>query len=158
MLIHWPCGLFCPKVLRVLLLQCVSVAVICAQVPNRISPPKPATTSGDNVTTIKLRVDLVQVCAVVRDSKGNPVAGSRREDFQVSDNGKPQAISHSSIETRETRLERSEAAAKTQIRPPELANVPAPVLPDRFVMLVFDTGQMEVGNLIRSREAAAKFM
>jgi VWFA-related protein len=156
MLIHWRCGWLCPKLLPLLLLQSV-VAVICAQAPNGTSAPKPTTTSAETGTTIKLRVNLVQVRVVVRDSKGNPVPGLTREDFQVSDNGKPQVITNFSIETRESRLERSEAAAKTQIRPPELANVPAPVLPDRFVMLVFDTGQMEVGDLIRSREAAAKF-
>src|SRR5207342_3700300 len=33
-----------------------------------------------------------------------------------------------------------------------------PILPDRFVMLVLDTGQMDVGDLIRSRETVAKFM
>jgi VWFA-related protein len=158
MLIHSPRGLLCPKVLRILLLQSVSVAVICAQAPHSTSPSKPATTSEESGTTIKLRVNLVQVRVVVRDSKGNPVPGLTREDFQVSDNGKPQVISNFSIETRESRLERSEAAAKTQIRPPELANMPVPILPDRFVMLVLDTANMEVGDLIRTRESAAKFM
>jgi VWFA-related protein len=147
-----------PKGLRLFLLHSICVAGIFAQSPNSISPPKPASTSAETGTTIKLRVNLVQVRVVVRDSKGNPVPALTREDFQVSDNGKPQVISNFSVETRESRLERSEAAAKTQIRSPELANIPTPILPDRFVMLVFDTGQMEVGDLIQSREAAAKFM
>ena len=158
MLIHWRCAWLCLKVLVLVLLQSVSVVVICAQAPNGTSAPRPARTSAETGTTIKLRVSLVQVRVVVRDCKGHPVPGLRREDFQLSDHGKPQVITNFSIETRESRLARSEAAAKTQIRPPELANVPAAVLPDRFVMLVFDTGQMEVGDLIRSRGAAAKFM
>jgi VWFA-related protein len=104
-----------------------------------------------------LRVNLIQVRVVVRDSKGNPAPGLTREDFQVSDNGKPQGITNFSIATRESRLERSEAAAKTQIRPPELANIPAPILPDRFVLIVCDDARMEVGDLILARRAAAKF-
>jgi VWFA-related protein len=150
--------LLCRKLLGLLLLHSICVAGIFAQSPNSTSSPKPAPASAETGTTIKLRVNLVQVRVVVRDSKGNPVPGLTREDFQVSDNGKPQVISNFSIETRESRLERSEAAAKTQIRSPELANVPPPILPDRFVMLVLDTGQMDVGDLIRSRETVAKFM
>ncbi|HEY2119946.1 MAG TPA: VWA domain-containing protein, partial [Candidatus Acidoferrum sp.] len=144
--------------MQLLVLNSMCVAGIFAQAPNSTSPPKPAVASAETGTTIKLRVNLVQVRVVVRDSKGNPVPGLTREDFQLSDNGKSQVITNFSVETPESRLERSEAAAKTQIRSPELANVPPPILPDRFVMLVIDTGQMEVGDLIRSREAAAKFM
>ena len=158
MLIHSRSILLCPKLLGLLLLHSICLAGISAQAPNSTLPPKPAPASAETGTTIKLRVNLVQVRVVVRDSKGNPVPGLTREDFQVSDNGKPQIITNFSVETPESRLERSEAAAKTQIRSPEFANTPAPILPDRFVMLVLDTGQMEVGDLIRSRETIAKFM
>ena len=157
MLIHSRIILLCPKLLGLLLLYSICLAGISAQAPNSTLPPKHAPTSAGTGATIKLRVNLVQVRVVVRDSKGNPVPGLTREDFQVSDNGKPQIITNFSVETRESRLERSEAAAKTQIRSPEFANTPAPILPDRFVMLGLDTGQMEVGDLIRSRETIANF-
>src|SRR5580692_3159027 len=57
----------------------------------------------DTGTTFKLRVNLVQVHVVVRDVKGNPIGNLRREDFQLFDQGKPQAITNFSVETPETR-------------------------------------------------------
>lgn len=157
MLIHSRSILLCPKLLGLLLLHSICAAGISAQAPNNTSPTKPAPTSAQTGTTIKLRVNLVQVRVVVRDSKGNLVPGLTREDFQVSDNGKPQVITNFSVETRESRLERSEAAARTQVNPPQLSKQSGAILPDRFVLIVFDDARMEVGDLILARKAAAKF-
>ena len=53
----------------------------------------------DTATTFKVRVNLVQVRVVVRDSQGKFVENLRREDFQVFDNNKPQAIAAFNMET-----------------------------------------------------------
>ena len=68
----------------------------------------------DTGTTFKLRVNLVQVHVIVRDAAGKPVENLRKEDFQLFDNGKLQAITIFGVETARSRKERAEAAAKTQ--------------------------------------------
>ena len=145
------------RALGVFLVLFISSLPADAQTPPT-RPSSPASPSSETGTTIKLRVNLVQVRVVVRDSKGNPVRDLQREDFQLYDQGKLQLISTFVMETPETRLERSEAAAKTQLRPAELASVPLSVLPDRFVMLVFDDAHLDVGDLIYARKAALKFV
>ena len=45
----------------------------------------------DSNAAIKVEVNLVLVPVVVKDSSGNPISGLKKEDFQLFDNGKPQA-------------------------------------------------------------------
>src|SRR5215467_11698838 len=49
-------------------------------------PPSPA--------VIQINVGLVQVDAVVTDSKGNPVKNLKAEDFEILQDGKPQKITN----------------------------------------------------------------
>jgi hypothetical protein len=122
------------RALAVLAMAASGAGAICAQdsatAPASSSksstdtPASPQTKSGadaktelsskDTNTTFKLRVNLVQVKVVVRDEKGNPIRDLKREDFQLFDQGKLQAISTFDVETPETRKARTEAAAKTQ--------------------------------------------
>ena len=53
-------------------------------------PPSPPQTQQP---TFKLRVDYVEVDVVVADRQGNLVRDLKKEDFQVLEDGKPQAIS-----------------------------------------------------------------
>ena len=60
-------------------------------------------------TTFKVKVNLVEVRVVVRDAYGKAVGNLRQEDFQLTDNGKPQVISKFSME---------QAGAKPVAKPP----------------------------------------
>src|SRR5258708_17247412 len=81
---------------------------------------KPRTDSGseisqvDSAATFKVRVNLVQVRVIVRDSSGKPIDNLTRQDFLLYDQGKLQTISNFSVETAQTRLQRAAAVAKTQ--------------------------------------------
>jgi Ca-activated chloride channel family protein len=44
--------------------------------------------------TFRAGVDLVHFTVVVTDKQGSPVAGLKREDFELIEEGKPQTISH----------------------------------------------------------------
>src|SRR6266851_3949164 len=57
----------------------------------------------DNPATFKVRVNLVLVRAVVRDAHGKVVSNLKKEDFQLYDNRKLQAISSFSVESPESR-------------------------------------------------------
>src|SRR5882672_5402442 len=54
---------------------------------------------SDTPAIVKLRVNVVLVRVVVRDAHGKPIPNLKKEDFQLSDNRKPQVISTFAVET-----------------------------------------------------------
>src|SRR5215831_3587476 len=50
-------------------------------------------------SVIRITVNLVQVDAVVTDSKGKPVTNLKKEDFVILQDGKPQVITNFSYVT-----------------------------------------------------------
>jgi VWFA-related protein len=131
------------------------------------TPPKNDAKANDNkteVTTVdtapmfKLRVNLVQVRTVVRDAKGNPVEGLKKEDFLVFDQGKLQAITTFGIETGQSRRERAEAAAKTQQHLDEEASGEKVALPQRFVAVLFDDVHITMDDANQMRVSVRKFL
>lgn len=126
-----------------------------AAAPSATNDSKVEVSSKDTGTTFKLRVNLIQVRVVVRDAKGNLVDGLKREDFQLFDQGKPQIVSTFGVETPKTRMERAEAAAKTQQLDAEPGAAEEKIaLPDRFVALVFDDIHLNVQDAVVVRNSA----
>jgi len=80
--------------------------------------PKPKTDASseisqvDSAATFKVRVNLVQVRVIVRDSSGKPIDNLTRQDFLLYDQSKLQNISNFSVETTQTRLQRAATIAK----------------------------------------------
>src|SRR6516162_7287230 len=62
----------------------LALAVAFAQTPQPTAPE----------TVIRINVNLVQVDAVVTDNKGKPVTDLKAEDFEILQDGKPQAITN----------------------------------------------------------------
>jgi VWFA-related protein len=118
--------------------------------------PNQEVSMQDTVSTFKLRVNLVQVHVVVRDA-GKLVDGLHKEDFQLYDNGKLQAISTFGVEDAQSRKERTEAAAKTQVNEGESA-APDATLPERFVALTFDDIHLVTVDVAPMRTAAERFI
>jgi VWFA-related protein len=108
----------------------------------------------DSPATFKVRVNLVLVRVVVRDNNGKVVANLKKEDFQLSDNRKPQVISSFSVETpapHPTALKTGPAETTAE---PTLEK--APELPQRFVGLYFDDLHLSTQDVMVSRQAATK--
>jgi len=103
---------------------------------------------------IRVRVNVVEVRVVVRDEHGKPVANLTREDFQLSDDGKPQTIANFTVETPEVRS--AEAAAAPSAGPTEEL-MPASA-PERFVALVFDDTHLSFADLMYARNSATAFL
>ena len=129
--------------------------------------PKPKADVGseisqmDSAAAFKVRVNLVQVRVIVRDSSGKPINNLTRQDFLLYDQGKLQTIGNFSVETPETRLQRAAAVAKTQedASPPGDANGnKVPVLPERFVALVFDDTHLSLQDATWARSQAGRFL
>src|SRR5712672_4300628 len=71
------------------------------------APPTPANdttevSTRDTPPTFRVRVNLVLVRVVVRNANGQIVSNLKKEDFQLSDNRKPQVISTFNTETPES--------------------------------------------------------
>jgi VWFA-related protein len=113
--------------------------------------------SRDTAPTFKVRVNLVLVRVVVRDSQGDVVPNLKKEDFQLFDNRKPQTISSFSVETPATHAIVPTAAATPSIQ----AAVEAPALtptalPQRFVSVVFDDTSLSTTDAVTVRSAATR--
>lgn len=129
------------------------------QTPEKAARPAQATNDSSEVSTrdtaptFKVRVNLVLVRAVVRDRQGKAVSGLTKEDFQLTDNRKPQVISTFSVETPESHKVPSTTISADKS---DSGNSPDAVaaLPQRFVAVVFDDIDMLMEDTMWVRAAA----
>jgi len=127
------------------------------------APPAPAQTeevsSQDTPATFKVRVNLVLVRVVVRDSKGKIVPNLKKEDFQLFDNKKPQTISSFTVETPGARTASALASttAEASSSSADAAGGKAVVLPQRFVSMVFDDVHLSMADAVFVRDSATRF-
>ncbi|HEY6291996.1 MAG TPA: VWA domain-containing protein [Terriglobia bacterium] len=125
-------------------------------------PATPEVTSHESQPAFEMHVQRneVVVRVVVRDAKGHPVGGLRKDDFQVFDNRKPQVITHFALETS------GAAPGKTPSAPAGAAALTnggtgapgAIILPHRFMALYFDDVHLEFPDLARTRDAADHYL
>jgi VWFA-related protein len=105
---------------------------------------------------VRTQVDLVEVPVVVRDSRQRAVAGLSREDFELHDDGKKQAITTFSVQHFAVRGEggsgRNEAVRADASAPKEATTRP------RFVALLFDNLNTGSTALKPATDAAARFV
>src|ERR1043165_9085859 len=78
---------------------------VLAQQPATLPPPVPQLTPAqkpDDDDVVKITTNLVQVDAVVTDSKGKLVTDLKPEEVEVFEDGRKQKISHFSFNLSET--------------------------------------------------------
>lgn len=132
-----------------------------AAAPSSAPPASDAPEMNTRETTVpfSVRVNLVPVRVVVRDSYGKPVANLKREDFEIFDNRRPQVISHFSVETEATLAKPAPSPGSPDEKAAAESDKPAAfVAPRRFVALLFDDVHIEVGDMLRSKAAAGRFV
>ena len=110
--------------------------------------------------TVRAQRNEVLVRVVVRDAQGNAVGGLTKDDFRLSDNGKPQSVTVFTVEHFKTT---PAGAPPTPAAPSAKSTEPteAPssqVLPQRFVAFFFDDLVVSAEDLARTREAAERFL
>jgi VWFA-related protein len=113
---------------------------------------------------IRINVNLVQVDAIVTDSKGKPVRDLTSDDFEVFQDGKPQAITtFAFIDVRDSRLIASPVPGPAQTKkgpapppPPSIALRPEQIR--RTIALVVDDLALSADSTVRVREALKKWV
>ena len=126
----------------------------------------PEIASSDVPTTFKVNVKLVVVRVVARDSQGHAVGNLQQQDFQVFDNGKPQAITQFSIEKAGARaamelngLSPTGVSSSTNGPPNQPSeNVKATAVPQRYAAYLFDDVHLKFGDLTLVRQAAERHL
>jgi VWFA-related protein len=124
------------------------------------NPPSPQKSADANAleissqeetsTTFKVKVKLVEVRVVVRDANGKAVGNLKQEDFQLTDNGKPQVISKFSMEQSPANRAPKSGSSGTPIEDA------GPKMPARYIAYLFDDIHLKLGDLAQVREAAGR--
>ncbi|HEY0003933.1 MAG TPA: VWA domain-containing protein [Pyrinomonadaceae bacterium] len=153
--------------LLVPVLICALLAHGLAQTP--APQPSPATAppeqqrqdQSDDDEVVRITTNLVQVDAVVTDKKGQPVTDLRPEDFEITEDGRPQKITNFSYAQLDPAVARSPAAAA-----PSAAANGAPLPPTRLrpeqvrrtIALVVDDLGLSFESTHFVRQALKKFV
>ncbi|HLF85022.1 MAG TPA: VWA domain-containing protein [Blastocatellia bacterium] len=102
---------------------------------------------------IKLTTELVQIDVVVSDKNKKPVAGLKREDFELYDNSKPQQITTFSYE----QTDKHRAGDQT-IEARSLPRAIAAGELNRVIAFVVDTLHIKFENIYRTRKMLEDFV
>lgn len=136
------------------------MASLCA-----LSTQSSAQESPSQEGVIRINVNLVQVDAIVTDSKGKPVTDLTADDFIVLQDGKPQNISNFSfvaLKNTRTPAPRSALTAKASNTSVAAPSIPMDQLrPDqvrRTVALVVDDLALSADSTVRVRQALKKWV
>jgi VWFA-related protein len=111
--------------------------------------------------TLRIETELVQIDVVVTDKQGKLVSDLKREDFQIFEDGKPQAISNFSVGTATRQANwlrtvpkasnnKTTATATTQISPTISAG--------RYLVMAVDDIHLKPGNLMLAKQTLTKFI
>ncbi len=111
--------------------------------------------SQNSAFTLKVERNEVPVRVIVRDAQGRPILNLTKDDFRILDNGKPQVITHFSTQG-------VEAAPSFAPAGPEAATgtgaPPKTKIAERFVALYFDDLVMGFDGIVRTRDAASRYL
>lgn len=129
--------------------------------PAMVLPVAPTVQAAEAVALPPAGVALVRVDATVTGRDGRPVAGLTAADFEITENGRPQAIV--SFAAHQRPGPRIVAPAPGPARPAPVAEAPAPATPPaaaeprRFVFVIDDV-HIAPANLAAARAALRRVM
>jgi len=147
--------------------RCVAAAIFAvllvsggrspAQAPQ--APESPRSQRPEAAPTLPpVRTELVQLDVAVTGKDGRCVEGIAPGEFEVLEDGKPQALSHFAVEAR-TGLRTEEAAPQPVPAAPSSSPAPPPSAPHRrFFVLAVDDLHTAPGNIAPARTAMTRFV
>ena len=122
--------------------------------------PEVSSRDVDMPASFRTKVSLVLVPVVVRDKKGQPVGTLRREDFELFDKGKPQAIGKFSIEKAGSQhVEFEPESPEDAVAAPAVSAVKGPAdVAERYTIFLFDDIHLAHADLMYVRKAAEQHL
>lgn len=112
------------------------------------------TSHAEKDQTIKLSSELLEVRAVVTDRQGKLVDGLKKQDFEVLENNRPQAISFFSI----ARVAGKDDTATTNDVVVKPGPVSPPDSPSRTIALFADTLHLSTSSLLSMKQALRRYV
>ena len=154
---------------RLRLAYCVLAAVLAAPLALGVKaqnapaqqPAPPATTPGappaDQTPVFRTDINFVRVDVIVNDRQGNPVNDLRQEDFEVTEDGKPQSVQTFKL------INVSEDTGLGNDPPREVRNVIEEQMEAarddvRLFAIFLDDYHVRLENSMRAREVLARFV
>lgn len=127
--------------------------LICCASPCVQGQSEDKIAAGDQAPALlKLESNLVVVRVIVRDAKGNPVKGLKREDFKLHDQGREQSITKFEEEPSDELPSGPAIVASAQTATQSSA------APGRSLALYFDDLDTSAGDMMRARDTALRFV
>jgi VWFA-related protein len=117
--------------------------------------PPAARPSPEQPPVFRVATKLVQVSVVVHDRKGQPVSDLKKEDFAVTERGKPQSISFFAMESTDNR-----AAPPAPLPPHIFSNVMGRQagVPTSITVILLDLLNTSFSDQQYARKALVKFL
>ena len=115
------------------------------------------TQSPGGTYTFRSNVNVVLVPVLVHDRQGREVGTLKKGDFQLWDNGKPQIISGFMIQKRE-RINPNMHVAAAPIAPGVTPPPRPAIVPNRFIVFLFDDMHLSMGDLAQAQKAGARVL
>jgi VWFA-related protein len=138
-----------------LLVLLAGAAVTAGQAPAQPAQPS-APTSAQQPPTFKVRVDFVEVDAVVTDREGRIVRDLKKEDFQVLEDGKAQTITNFTLVDIPVDKDNRPLFAASPIEPDVKSNEKP--FDGRVYVMVVDDLHTRFGRSVRVKAAAKQFI
>lgn len=144
-------------------LSAVALACLALALCGQFAKAQTAPSASDGAVKIVVNANAVLVPVVVRDSQGRAVGDLKKEDFQIFDKNKPQAISGFSIQKRVEDGSHLTGAAPTPASAGTAQSIaPEPdhstMMPDHFIVFLFDDFHLSAGDLAQIQKAATKMV
>jgi VWFA-related protein len=149
------------RLLRVALASILAAPLVLAgqaqDTPAAQQPPQTPAAPAEQVPIFRSDINFVRVDVIVSDRQGNPVGDLRQEDFEVTEDGKPQAIQTFKL------VNINESAGVGSDPPREVRNaieeqVEAARDDVRLFAFFLDDYHVRLENSMRAREAIAQFV
>jgi len=139
-----------------LLVLLTGAALTAGQAPAPPAQPPQAPSAAQQPPTFKVRVDFVEVDAVVTDKEGRLVRDLKKEDFQVLEDGKSQAITNFTLVDIPIDKENRPLFSPTPIEPDVKTNEKP--FDGRVYVMVVDDLHTRFGRTVRVKTAAKQFI